>query len=77
MVEEIIHENVVKLNENSTIFLEFRYDSPDFREVRMANNNPNPVHLAKKVSDQLVRFPRGKSLQWKIDFLKFEPNWTK
>ena len=38
----------------------------------MANNNLDPVHLAKRVSDQLVRFPGEKSLQWKIDFLKWK-----
>ena len=44
----------------------------DFREMRMANNNLDPVHLAKRVSDQLVRFPKGKSLEWKIKRLKWK-----
>ena len=34
------------------------------------NNNLDPVHLAKRVTAELVRFPRGESLEWKIDFLK-------
>ena len=38
----------------------------------MANNNLDPVHLAKSVADQLVRFPRGKSLEWKINFLRWK-----
>ena len=37
---------------------------------RMTNNNQDPVRLAKKVTDQLDRFPRGKSLEWKMNFLK-------
>ena len=37
---------------------------------RMANNNLDPARLAKRVADQLARFPKGKSLQWKIDVLK-------
>ena len=37
----------------------------------MANNNLDPVHLAKRVSNQLVSFPRGKSLQSKIEFMKW------
>ena len=37
----------------------------------MANNNLDPVHLAKRVSNQLVSFSRGKSLQSKIDFFKW------
>ena len=38
----------------------------------MANNNSDPVHLAKIVADQLVRFPRGKSLEWKINFMRWK-----
>ena len=38
----------------------------------MANNNLDPVHLAKEVSVQLGRFPRRKSLEWKINFLKWK-----
>ena len=38
----------------------------------MANNNLDLVHLAKRVADQLVRFPRGKSLEWKINFLRWK-----
>jgi len=40
--------------------------------MSMANNNLDPVHLAKSVSDQMVRFPRGKSLEWKIKQLKWK-----
>ena len=36
----------------------------------MSNNNLDPVDLAKRVTDELVRFPSGKGLEWKIDFLK-------
>ena len=38
----------------------------------MDNNNLGPAHLAKRVADQLVRFPREKCLEWKIDFLKWK-----
>ena len=38
----------------------------------MANNNLDPARLAKRVADQLTRFPRGKSLQWKIDYLQWK-----
>ena len=38
----------------------------------MTNNNLDPVHLAKRVTDQLDRFPSGKSREWKINFLKWK-----
>ena len=38
----------------------------------MVNSNQDPVDVAKKVQELKLRFPKRKSLEWKIDFLKWK-----
>ena len=38
----------------------------------MVNSNQDPVDVAKKVQEIKLRFPKRKSLEWKIDFLKWK-----
>ena len=38
----------------------------------MVNSKQDPVDLAKKVQEQMLSFPKRKSLEWKIDFLKWK-----
>ena len=38
----------------------------------MANGSQDPIDVAKKVREQMQSFPKQKSLEWRIDFLRWK-----
>ena len=38
----------------------------------MANGSQDPIDVAKKVREQMQSFPKRKSLEWRIDFLRWK-----